>query len=228
MIKINLLPLDKRKTERTPLKGAGLMVADAIVIAVVAILIVIHWIQIGNYETEIAAKRKTLASLQGDVKVHDDLLARSQRLQAEYNDLEKITATRPFKWSEVVDAIWDAVNKHKRVWLDSIEQMDGKQVESKMKALDTNSPLTGVRYGIHLKCHVSGLDVRAFTAFRQELKESPRVARFFPNMNFDVQWTAMEQKEFTEKFSLDFEIMLINTGQSTSNTPEPATARSSP
>jgi uncharacterized protein YoxC len=228
MIKINLLPLDKRKTERTPLKGAGLMVADAIVIAVVAILIVIHWIQIGNLDTEIKAKKETLASLQKDVKVHDDLLAKSQRLQAEFNDLQKITATRPFKWSEVVDAVWDAVNKHKRVWLDSIEQMDGKQVESKMKALDGKTPVTGVKYGILLKCHVAGIDVRSITAFRQELKESPRVARFFPGMNFDMQWNLMEQKEFTEKYSLDFEIMLINTGQSTANTPEPATARSSP
>ena len=213
MIKINLLPLDKRKTERTPLKGAGLMIADAAVFVVVAILVVISLIQIGNVNTEIEAKKKTLASLQGDVKRWEVLTAEVAALERDAKDLEQVTAMLPFEWSEIFDKIWDAADKPKRLWCDSWELADGKQMESKIKALDANTPVKGAKYGIVLKCHVGGLDVKAMTAFRKELKEEPTLSKLFPIINFDVQYAAMEQKEFAEKFSLDFEVILVNTGQ---------------
>src|SRR5262245_48955887 len=166
MIKINLLPLDKRKTERTPLKGAGLMIADALVAGVVVILFIISLIQINYVDTQIDQQTKTLASLQDDVRKHDQLLAKSIQLQKDFNDLEMITAARPFLWSEVFDAIWDAVNKHKRVWLDSIEVTDGKQMDSKFKQMDGKTPFQGGQYGISLKSHVGGIDVKGMTAFR--------------------------------------------------------------
>jgi hypothetical protein len=228
MIKINLLPLDKRKTERTPLKGAGLMIADAAVAAVVAILVVISFIQIGNVNAEIEANKKTLESLQPFVQQHDALLAEVTRLTAEEADLKKVTSTRPFEWSEVFDSIWDAIHKHKRVWLDSIELVDGKQMESKFKQMDAQSPASNARYGIILKCHVAGADVKGMTAFRRELKENPVVSRYFPHLNFDVQWNKMEQKEFAEKFSLDFEIHLVNTGQTKENTSAVTAVRREP
>jgi hypothetical protein len=221
MIKINLLPLDKRKTERTPLKGAGLMIADAAVLVVVVILVVIHVIQIGNLNTEIAEKKKTVASLQEDVKKHDMLKAKAEELARQLTDLEKVTATRPFYWSEVIDALWDTVAKHKRVWLDDIQQADGKVMESKLKALDANSPVTNSKHGILLKCHVGGTDVRALTNFRRELKEHPTLARYFPVVNFDISYRQSDQKEFTEKYSLDFEVFLVNTGQTSEPTSAP-------
>ena len=221
MIKINLLPLDKRKTERTPLKGAGLMIADAAVLVVVVILVVIHLIQIGNLNTEIAEKKKTVASLQEDVKKHDMLKAKSEELSKQLADLEKVTATRPFYWSEVIDALWDAVAKHKRVWLDDIQMTDGKTMESKLKALDANTTVANSRHGILLKCHVGGTDVRALTNFRRELKDHPTLARYFPIVNFDISYRQADQKEFAEKFSLDFEVFLVNTGQTSENTSVP-------
>ena len=222
MIKINLLPLDKRKTERTPLKGAGLMIADAAVLGVVVILIVIHVIQIGNLNTEIVETKKVVASLQEDVKKHDMLKAKAEELTRQLTDLEKVTGTRPFFWSEVIDGLWDVVAKHKRVWLDDIQQADGKMMEQKLKALDANTPVTNAKHGILLKCHVGGLDVRAMTNFRRELREHPTLSRYFPVVNFDTSHRQMDQKEFAEKFSLDFEVFMVNTGQTTENTSAPA------
>jgi len=223
MIKINLLPLDKRKTERTPLKGVGLMIADAAIAAVVIILIVIHVIWNSQLTTDIEAKKKTIASLANDVKEHDKLVAEVRQLTNEKNDLDKVVATRPFFWSEVIDGIWDVVAKHKRVWLDDIQQADGKMMDSKLKALDPNTPISGSRHGVLLKCHVGGVDVRALTAFRRELREHPTLSRYFPVVNFDVSYRKADQKEFAEKFSLDFEVFLANTGQTSENT-SPATA----
>jgi hypothetical protein len=226
MIKINLLPLDKRKTERTPLKGAGLMIADAAIFVGVAILVVISLIQISNTNAEIAQHEKTLKDLAPAVKEHDQLLATSKKREGELKDLELVTGTRPFEWSQVIDLIWDSVSKHKRVWLDSFEMTDGKTMESKISSIDPNTPLKGqIKHGIVLKCHVSGLDVRAMTAFRKELRENAELARFFPIMNFDVQYGKNEEREALEKYSLEFEISLVNTGQTKDNTPEPVKAR---
>ncbi|HEU4339159.1 MAG TPA: hypothetical protein VFS19_03750 [Planctomycetota bacterium] len=223
MIKINLLPLDKRKTERTPLKGVGLMIADAAILGVVVILVVIHIIWNGNLKAQIEANKKTIDSLAADVKEHDKLVAEVRQLTNEKNDLDKVTAARPFIWSEVIDGIWDCVAKHKRVWLDDIQQADGKMMDSKLKALDSNTPITGSKHGVLLKCHVGGVDVRALTAFRRELREHHTLSRYFPVVNFDVSYRKADQKEFAEKFSLDFEVFLVNTGQTTENT-SPATA----
>ncbi|HZN61201.1 MAG TPA: DUF948 domain-containing protein [Planctomycetota bacterium] len=228
MIKINLLPLDKRKTERTPLKGAGLMIADALVAGVVVILVIISLIQIGHVNTQIDQQTKTLASLQDDVRKHDQLLAKSIQLQKDFNDLEMITAARPFLWSEVFDAIWDAVNKHKRVWLDTIEVTDGKQMDTKFKQMDGKTPFQGGKYGIALKSHVGGIDVKGMTAFRGELKENEVLSRFFPVVNFDTQWSVMEQKEFADKFSIDFDVLLVNMGQTSANTPVPTGKKATP
>src|SRR5262245_53403395 len=229
MIKINLLPLDKRKTERTPLKGAGLMVADAAAFAVVAILVVITLIQISNTNAEIREHNETLKRLDKDVKEHDRLLALSKLRQGELKDLQSVTGTRPFEWSEAFDAIWDAVAKQKRVWLESIEVGDGKAMESKLKAVDPNTSVAGtVKYGIILRCHVAGLDVRGLTSFRKEMKENTRIARYFPIMNFDIQYGRTDEKESVERYSLEFEVILINTGQTKDNTPEPVPTRSAP
>lgn len=228
MIKINLLPLDKRKTERTPLKGAGLMMADAAIAGAFIIAAIISWIQVLNTEAQVEAKKKTLDSLQEDVKKHDRLLAQSQQLQRDADDLARVTGMRPFEWSEIFDKIWDAIEKHKRVWVDSMEMADGKQMDSKIKALDPKTTVSGAKYGVVLKCHVGGIDVKAMTAFRRELKDDPTLSRYFPIVNFDTQWTVAEQKEFVEKFSLDFEVILVNTGQTKLNTTATPVKRTSP
>jgi len=224
MIKINLLPLDKRKTERTPLKGAGLMIADALVIGVFAVLVIISLLQIGNVKADIEAQKKTLDSLQADVARHDKLKNEVAGLERDLGDLEKVTATRPFEWSVIFDALWDVIHKHKRVWVDSMELAEGKQMENKFKQMDPKANVANFRYGIVLRCHVGGIDLKSMTSFRRDLREHPVLARYFPGMNFDVQYSTMEQKDFTEKWSIDFEVLLVNSGQTEKNTSPAAAA----
>ena len=227
MIKINLLPLDKRKTERTPLKGAGLMIADALVIGVFVVLVIISLLQISVVKTEIAEQQKTLESLQPDVKKHDALKTEVAQLERDLADLEKVTATRPFEWSVIFDALWDVIHKHKRVWVDTMELAEGKQMENKFKQMDPKANVNNFRYGVVLRCHVGGIDLKSMTSFRRDLREHPVLARYFPTMNFDVQYSTMDQKDFQEKMSIDFEVLLVNSGQTDKNTvPAAAPTRS--
>jgi len=219
MIKINLLPPEKRKAERTPLPRFGLMMADAAVLGVVLILVIISYIQILNTEKEIEVKKSELAELQPFVQKHDKLQRDLAVLKGELEALGKITGLRPFQWWQVLDYIWDTVEDNKRVWLDSMEVADGRQMGSKLKALDPDSK-DNPAYGVVLRCHVGGLDVKGMTNFRMALKNHPELKKLFPIVNFDTQWTVADQKDFVEKYSLDFEVILVNTGQ-TDKSPQP-------
>ena len=216
MIKINLLPPEKRKAEKTPLPRFGLMMADVAVLGVVLVLLIISYLQILRKETEIEVKKSELADLQPFVQTHDKLLAESNILKAELASLEQVTGLRPFEWWQIFDAIWDVVEDNKRVWLDSMEVVDGKQISSKIKGLDGDFK-GDVKYGVILKCHVGGLDVKGMTTFRMNLKDHPLLDQLFPIVNFDTQWSRSDQKEYLEKVSLDFEVFLGNTGQNDKN-----------
>src|SRR6266850_6172953 len=117
MIKINLLPPEKRKAERTPLPRFGLMMADAAVLGVVLILVIISYIQILNTEKEIEIQKGVLADLQPAVQKHDKLEREVTVLKGELEALGKITGLRPFEWWQIFDYVWDTVEDNKRVWL---------------------------------------------------------------------------------------------------------------
>lgn len=126
--------------------------------------------------------------------------------------VEKVTGIRAFEWSEVMDAVWEVVEKDKHVWLDDIQLAEGELLDLKLKALDPKSTMTGAKHGVVLNCHVRGTDVRAMTAFRRELKQHPTLSRHFSIMNFDVSWRVVDQPEFAEKHSLDFKVIMVSKG----------------
>jgi len=227
MIKINLLPAEKRKAERTPLPRFGLIMADVAVLGVVILFVIISGIQILNTKSQIQTKNEELAALQPAVREHDALLNDVNRLTGELNSLKKVTALRPFQWWKVFDAVWDVVENNKRVWLDSIDLVDGKAAEQRLKAFDPDTQIKP-SYGVILKCHVGGLDVKGLTGFRMDLKNNEYLMKMFPTVNFDTQWTVTDQKDFLEKYSLDFEVLLVNSGQTDELQAVPVTERKTP
>jgi len=227
MIKINLLPAEKRKAERTPLPRFGLIMVDVAALGLVLLALIISWIQIVNTGNQIEAKKTELAGLQEAVKKHDALLADVELRTRELASLKKVTDQRPFEWWKVFDAVWDVVENNKRVWLDSIDLVDGKAAETRLKAFDPDTQIKPT-YGVILKCHVGGLDVKGLTGFRMDLKNNEYLMKMFPTVNFDTQWQVSDQKDFLEKYSLDFEVLLVNSGQKDEGQTAPAGERKTP
>ncbi|HTF58025.1 MAG TPA: hypothetical protein VK661_12405 [Planctomycetota bacterium] len=122
------------------------------------------------------------------------------------------TATQPFGWLEVLDAVWDTVEKDNQVWVDDIRWCDDEMLDQERKAMDLDTTNTGIKYAVLIKCHVGGTDVKAMTAFRKELKANPTLSRLFPIMDFGAAWRLEEHKESADKFSLHFEVLLVNKG----------------
>ncbi len=212
MIKINLLPVEKRKAERTPLPRLGLILTNVVVLGLVLVVVVWLFISAKHREDQIASLDNDIEKLKPDEARFEKLKAESGNLEAQVTNLRLVTGRRPFPWWQVFDSVWDVVQQNPKVWLDSIEVLEGKTVDQKLKSADPKYK-GGASYGVLLKCHSGGLDVKNFTDFRMALKGHKTLSALFPQINFQTEWKVSDQKEFLEQFSLDYEVILVNMGE---------------
>lgn len=208
MIKINLLPPEKRKAERTPLPHFVLIVINAAALVLFAAGIAYFaLIKIPDIDNQTALAVRERQSLQKDVETHDQKLKELQALQQKVGQIDQLT-TRNIEWWQAVNAVWDVIVENEKVWIDDIKMLEGKSVASQIKKADTANRDTPP-FGLGMRCHVAGDEVTAMTQFRTALKEHPVLKRIMPGVNMDVDWRKTEEREFQEGYSLSFEITLM-------------------
>src|SRR6185436_19597329 len=117
MIKINLLPTEKRKAERTPLPRFLLIASTAA--AFFILLFYNLWILklISDKKDEIAAQQAELQRLQPFVQEHDKLQAEEAALKNKVREIESLI-TRDVEYWRTVNALWEVIHQNPRVWID--------------------------------------------------------------------------------------------------------------
>ena len=207
MIKINLLPTEKRKAERTPLPRFLLIAATA---ATFFILLFYNlWIlkKISDVKDEIASQSRVLNDLGPFVKQYDELSAEEARLKAKVNEIKELIG-RDVEYWRTVNALWDVVHSNPRVWLDDLKILDAKSAPGELKRIDPDSKDTPP-YGVSFRCHVAGEDVSEMTKFRTALKDNPTLQETLTLINFNVDWRVNEEKQFEETHSIDFSVSMF-------------------
>lgn len=208
MIKINLLPSEKRKAERTPLPRFFLIVVNAAALVLFAAGIAFYvLIKIPSIKRDTEDAIKTRQSLQSAVDTHDRLLKELQELQGKVAQINQLT-NREIEWWQAVNAVWDVIIENEKVWIDDIKMLDAKAVATEMKKSDSaykDSP----PFGLSMRCHVAGEDVETLTRFRRALRESPAVQKLMPSQNINVDWKKDDEKGFLEGYSLSFTVTLV-------------------
>lgn len=217
MIRINLLPVEKRRKERTPLPRLGLVMLDASVLAVVVVYCIFVFLQIVAKEGEIADLSKKLNDLKPFVEQHAKLTEQIKKVETSVTEVEK-TAKRNIEWWRAVDMVWEVFHNNPRVWVEDITITEGRSLESAVKKTDPGFKGT-IPYGITLKCFCAGKDVAVLTKFRRDLRNHPELKKWFIGINADVSWTISSADEYVEKYSMPFEVVLIGRP---SAAPEPA------
>lgn len=211
MIRINLLPVEKRKAERTPLPRFGLIVVDVGVLTLVVFGCAYLLLQINNVRRDINNLKTEVASLEPDVQRHQQLTSQIKTLEATLGEISR-TAGRPVEWWRAMDALWEVIHFNPRIWVDEITVLDAKTAETQAKSY--NPEFIGLPpYGLYLKCHCAGRDVKELTKFRMDLKRSQDLAKFFQEINWDAQWSVEDEKEFVEQYSMQFDVRLIGRQQ---------------
>lgn len=220
MIKINLLPSEKRKAERTPLPRFFLIVVNVAAAALFALGIVYYTlIKIPGVERDIKAAQDLRKDLQPKVDEHDALVKDRDAVKTKVEQIVRLT-NRGIEWWQAVNAVWEVIQDNPKVWIDEIRMIDGKGVAGELKKADSASKDTPP-FGLGLKCHTAGDEVLTLTSFRAALKKHPTLSRILPGVNFSVDWKKDDEKDFPEKNSLSFNVTLFGA----SSAPPPPVAK---
>ncbi len=125
MIRINLLPPELRRPERTP--PARLYTTYLGVALTVGAIALGAWIfmQIKVLESEIANLEAQKRAAEAAVAEYAKVKEERDRYQARKDAVDQIKAKRKFRWSKQLDTLADAVDQTPRLWLASIKFGDG-------------------------------------------------------------------------------------------------------
>ncbi len=207
MIKINLLPVEKRKTERTPLPRMLLIMGTAAVAAIAVLANVVVYLQIVGIENSIKERQDTLERLKPKVAEHDRLQARVAQLKAKVSEIESLVKREVEYW-RAVNALWDVIQESPKVWIDDLRILDSTAASGEMKRIDPDAK-DGSPYGVSMRCHVAGDEVIEMTAFRERLKTNPFLKEFLSTVNFNVDWRVDPEKDFAEENSISFQVSIL-------------------
>ncbi len=208
MIKINLLPVEKRKAERTPLPRFGLILADIAVAAVVIVAILFEWIMIKRTEGEKAGLEARLVTLKPDIAHFKASKQLNGELHGKLGEIRSI-AGQGNEWWRILDGLWEVINDNTGVWIDDINSADGSAAAGMIQSWDPGRAQEPPPFGLTMSCHSAGLDTKAMTKFRADLREHAVLKRFFTEINFSIDWSVEPQDDFQQRYSLQFRITMI-------------------
>src|SRR5215470_615231 len=137
MIRINLLPVEKRKAERTPLPRLGLLMVTAAAATLLIVYIASIFIRIRVTENNIRDTNEAIKALAPKLKEHADLVAKKNDLTTKITEIKDLTDRKmAAPWRKAVNAIWDVINNNPRVWVDDIRCLDERSAQSLVKQAD--------------------------------------------------------------------------------------------
>ncbi len=208
MIKINLLPIEKRKAERTPLPRFILISATAGVATLVIVVLIFVLLKIKFVGDEIKTNIANRDRLKPQVDDYDKLAAQKTDIQTKINELKTVTSRDLAEgWWHTINAIWDVIQAHPKVWIDDIRIQDERSAPSEQKKHDPTAPAPP--YSLTMKCHVAGSDVEEMSRFRNGLKANPVLLKTLPTVNFDPEWKVDPETDYAEPFSISFSVALF-------------------
>lgn len=209
MIRINLLPVEKRKAERTPVPRFFMIVATAGAAAGIFFYVMYILLEINNVSNQIQDTQNEISALRPKVAEFERL---TQQKTAALAKLDQITSvlTRDIEigYWRAANALWDVISSHHKVWIDDFRMMDARSAQGEYKRIYPDGKDTPP-YGFTMKCHVAGAEVHEMTRFREALKAHPVLVYCMPVINFNPDWKIDDEKEFAERYSISFSISLF-------------------
>ena len=208
MIRINLLPIEKRKAERTPVPRFFLILATAGVAAGVFFYILYVILEINRVSGEIQQQQAELNGLQPQVNEYENLVRQKTAAEGKYREISGVVArTAPIGFWRLASAVWDVLNAHK-VWIDDFRMMDATAAQAELKRHHPDSKEVPA-YGVSLRCHVAGSEVAEMTRFLKALKDHPLLLEHMPIINFNPDWKIDEEREYVQRHSISFSVALF-------------------
>lgn len=199
MIRIDLLPEERRRKERTPLPRFLAMNA-----AIVICLLLIVWnaymfMDIRKQKDKLRLNKEELADLQKKTADYNNMLAEEKKLSEWNNAAVQIKNTREFYWWEKIDELWDVIYGARDVWITSLQA-----AETAPGGLRAKVPVSA---SISMGCFAAGYSSDRMTSFRLKLKSHQGLMETFNlKINEPPQFTVVAQPQYKEEFAVKFNI----------------------
>jgi hypothetical protein len=204
MIRINLLPQERQRKERTPLPRFLAMNAAIIICALLLFWNAYLFMGIKRLKTEGEAKKENLSSMLKQVEPYDQMLVEEKNLSEWNKAAAEIKNTRSFLWWEKIDELWDIIHSARDIWITSLQALDGPP-SSFRRSGDVK-----IEASISMNCLAAGASSERMTSFRITLKNHPGLRETFNfGLNEPPQFHVEAQPEYKEEFAVKFDIDLM-------------------
>ena len=207
MIRVNLLPPERRRPERTPLPRLLLILTAVALTAIVAGVVglaVFRWLGVKG---EIEGLQKEKAVMQENVAKHAKLTAEIDLVKRMENEVKKL-ASRDIKWWMILDEIWTILDAEPAVWIKDFKIADESKAKGLVRQVSAGGAASprvrglGPPYGVEIKLEMFSHDDERMTNIRDQLAANKYLKEKLPQINAVATYINKEKdgvktKEFT-------------------------------
>jgi len=212
MLKINLLPLERRKLERTPFPRLFLIMIEASILTLLAVYVGFNYfVNIPEKNDRIQKLENDLKGLSSGISAYDSKIAQKTEIEQKLKEIQQVVF-RDFEWFQINNAIKDVVLNNPKIWLETVKVLDARSSQSELRKILPDTKVIA-KMGIQLKCRLAGNDLSAITRFRMQLKNHPVLLKFFDQVDPMIDFKISEEKDYEEGFSISFTVGLFNVGK---------------
>lgn len=199
MIRINLLPEERRRKEKTPLPRFLAMNAAIIICLLLGTWDAYTYVDINRKTEMLRTDKDALSKLQIQTSDYNNMLAEEQKLNEWNNAAAQIKNTRQFYWWEKIDELWDVIYGARDVWITSMQAAESAPSSYRSK--------TPVSASISMNCLAAGFSSDRMTNFRIKLKSHQGLMETFNlKINEPPQFSVVAQPQTKEEFAIKFDI----------------------
>jgi hypothetical protein len=207
MMRIDLLPPEKKRLERTPLHRFIVILIGVAIIASLAFLnLYFFLVTIPANRIKLEDLQDTQKSLKRTEEEYKRLSQDLERLQTYIRDVEILTK-RKFYWTDVIAQIRIVLQQHPNIKIENIKVYSGREIRRISRKIWRRKKITAP-FALELKGTAKGINPRTVADFRASLRKNRIISEIFPMMNPDPQITYKEDKK-TKEVQTKFLVILI-------------------
>lgn len=198
MLQINLIPLERRRKERTPLPRFVGIIGVAIVCVGIALYDIKTVVDTNGQRTILSGKKDTIAGLEKKVSEFPKWQQDEADLLQWDSTAEAVKKTRSFKWWTALDVLLDVLADFPTVWIVSFQT-------SETRSTSASQPTEAM---IRFDGRSVGPSPDTMINLRRRLKNTPELTAIFDggiidDLYFDVTPLADAKEEWAVVFLME-------------------------
>ncbi|HLG42265.1 MAG TPA: hypothetical protein VI643_02785 [Planctomycetota bacterium] len=221
MLRINLLPPERRRLRRTPIYALLPLALGVFLAAGSLALAAYFYVEMTIIEDQL---RETDAQIESKKHVraqHAQLTADLAGIREEVRNITTIVNQGRPEWAEILGAIVEVSSKNPHIWFEKVDILSATAASAALRRFSpqANVPTT---FGVQLDCNSAPEKVleegkasyignpELIFKFREELRMHPTLRNAFKEMQpINPDWQLVSDQGSVEGFKLKFSVYLI-------------------